>query len=222
MGYKLDNKDIDISLVKQSKLANGQTGDVYKYKDTAIKIFKESKIPPIDEKTAKYLTTITTDRILLPKKLLFYNNAFKGYSFKLVSRIGTGKKLILLPKEELVENIVLLEEDIKILSSKKILLNGLIPDNCIYNGELFITDPSKYALLEVCREDDLERLNKYQLHLLLTELISIELKKDKQSSDIRRHMKELLKLKDDDEDSSKFITDILDNSENIKSFVKKL
>ena len=92
MSYRLDGKDIDITGKRMSKIGTGATGDVYKYKNTALKIFKKDKTPPIDEETAKYLTTISTNRILLPRNLLFYNQSFRGYTYKLVSKRGSGKR----------------------------------------------------------------------------------------------------------------------------------
>ena len=74
MGYRLDNKDIDISGKRLTKIGNGGTGDVYKYRNSALKIFKTDRDTPIDLETAEYLTTISTNRVLLPRNLLFYNN----------------------------------------------------------------------------------------------------------------------------------------------------
>jgi hypothetical protein len=222
MGYKLGQENVDINLIKQTKIAAGNTGDVYKYKGVAVKVFKEDKKLPIDEDTSKYLSTIKTDRILLPKKLLFNNNAFKGYSYKLVSKKGTGKKIITLSKEELINNIKILENDIENLSSKKVLLNGLIPENIIFNGELYLVDPTKYTILDLYSTQELEILNKYQLHLLLTKLINIELRKEKVISPTRKDIDELLSIKDDYESSSSFVQRVLSDSENIKELIKKI
>ena len=70
-----------------------QRSDVYKYKNSALKVFKKENDTPIDPYTADYLTSISTNRILLPQKLLFYNNAFKGYSMKLVPQKGSGQRI---------------------------------------------------------------------------------------------------------------------------------
>ena len=65
MGYKLDNKDVDISGKRLTKIGNGGTGDVFKYHNSALKIFKEDRETPIDEETAAYLTTISTNKFLM-------------------------------------------------------------------------------------------------------------------------------------------------------------
>ena len=142
MGFNFDGKNEDLSLKRLTKIANGQTGDVYKYKNSALKIFRKGIEPPIDQTTAKHLTGISTQRILLPRKLLFYNVKFVGYTYKLVSKKGSGKRMINLPKDELIGNISILESDIKTLSENKVLLNGIDPTNYIFNGDLYISDPS--------------------------------------------------------------------------------
>ena len=222
MGYRIDNKDIEITGKRITKIANGATGDVYKYKNTALKIFKEGKEVPLDVETANYLTTISTNRILLPRKLLFYNNAFRGYTYKLIPKKGTGKRMIMLPKDEFIGNIVVLERDIETLSNKRVLLNGVDPQNSIFNGNLYLADPSKYSVLDLYSGKDLEVLNKYQLHLLLTSLIIGELKKINCGSKVEREVKELMEIKDDLENSSDFFNYLLDDNDNVKQFVKRM
>ena len=222
MGYKLDNKDIDISGKRLTKIANGGTGDVYKYRNHALKIFKADREAPIDLETAEYLTTISTNRILLPKNLLFYNNSFRGYTYKLISKKGSGKKITTIPKDDLVGNILIIERDIETLSNKQVLLNGIEPANTIFNGNLYLSDPSAYTKLDSYSVKELERLNKYQFHLLLVSLIISELRKSSISSKTEKQVKELLYLRDENNNSSDFLTDIIDDNDSIKQFVKKI
>ena len=222
MGYKLDDKDVKLTGKQWTKIGTGAKGDVYKYRNMALKVFKEDRDTPIDVYTAEYLSNISTDRILLPQNLLFYNNAFKGYTYKLVSKKGTGQRMIMLPKQELIQDIRILEEDIKTLSNKSVLLNGISPENSIFNGELYLVDPTEYRVLEDCSTKELEELNKFQLHLLLTTLISFELRKNNFTSKTERNAKELFGMKEIGENSSRFFSDIIGNNESIKEFVKKI
>lgn len=221
MGYRLENKQIDLS-GKQTKMYSGKTGDVYRYRSCALKVFREGIPTPIDKETAKYLTSITTERVLLPKKLLFYNNAFRGYSMKLVPKKGAPKKVISTPKKELVSSIEILERDIELLSTKRILLNGISPDNTILNGEIYLSDPSRYTILDVEQTEELEKINKFQLHLLLGELITTELHRENYSPATINRMKEILNLRDNDEDSSSYFEELIDGQENIRQMVKKI
>jgi hypothetical protein len=222
MGYKLDDKDIKLTGKQWTKIGTGAKGDVYKYRSMALKVFKEDRDTPIDVDTAEYLTSISTDRILLPQNLLFYNNSFKGYTYKLVSKRGSGQRMIMLPKEDLVQDIRVLEEDIETLSNKSVLLNGISPENSIFNGELYLVDPTEYRVLEECSTKELEELNKFQLHLLLTTLISLELRKNNFTSKTERNVKELFSMREVGENSSRFFNDIIGNNESIKEFVKKI
>ena len=222
MGYRLDNKDVDISVKRLTKIGNGKTGDVYKYRDKAIKIFKTDRETPIDLETAEYLTSISTNRILLPRNLLFYNNTFRGYSYKLISKKGLGKKITTIPKDELVGNISIIERDIETLSNKQVLLNGIDPENAIFNGNLYLTDPSSYTKLDIYSVKELEKLNKYQFHLLLSSMITSEFRKTNLDSRIEKQLKELLNLREDDVNSSDFFIDIIDENDSIKQFIKKI
>ena len=76
MGYRLDNKDVDLTGKRLTKIDSGASGYIYRYKNSALKMFKPGREIPLDEETARFLTTISTNRILLPRNLLFYNNAF--------------------------------------------------------------------------------------------------------------------------------------------------
>lgn len=222
MGYRLDNKDIDISGKRLTKIGNGGTGDVYKYRNHALKIFKSDKDIPMDLETAEYLTNISTERILLPKNLLFYNNTFRGYSYKLVSKKGSGKKIITIPKDELINNLRIIESDIETLSQKQVLLNGIDLSNTIFNGNLYLADPCKYTKLDSLSTKKLERLNKYQFHLLLLAMISSELKKGDFSPKAEKAIKEILNLRDEDTNSSDFLNNIIDDNDSIKQFIKKI
>ena len=232
MVYKLEDKTIDLNDKKKFPLiAKGKNGNVYEYGTSAIKVFENTEEPPISEETAEYLTTINTERILLPRKLLFYDSAFcngifAGYSLKRVPKKPNVKKLINSPVEQLIDNVEGLEKDIRTISKKRILLSDMSPENVKYNGTLYISDPSKYTVLELPEsgglDKELEKINCYQLHLLLTELFAEELRKINfpQSSIFR--LREIFSLKDSDQQSSRFLLDIIDGQGTIKEMVKKI
>lgn len=224
MGYNLDGENIKIGSKYMRRIGQGKTGDVYKIdQDTAIKVFKDEKNTPIDENTADKLSKISTDRIILPKSLLFYNDAFIGYTYRLISKIGSGKRIIMLPKSDLIQDIRILESDIEELSNKQVLLSGIEPTNTIFNGNLYITDPSGYSMLEDINTKNLEQLNNYQLHLLLVKLISMDLRNINFSTKANIDAIEaMLKGKDKDETSSEFFSEIISGNDSIKDFVKKI
>ena len=222
MGYRLENKPVDLSGVKKlTFVPSTKAGDVYRYRNYALRIFKDGE-KVIDKETAKYLTTISTERILLPKKLLFYNNAFKGYAMKLVSQKGANKKIITTPIDEFIDSVEVLEDDVEAVSQRKVLLNDITPGYTLYNGELYLVNPAKYTTLGIGSPEDIERINKYQLHLLITELISSELNKQNFSQSSIRHLKELMGLRDMDQNTSDYLYDMMGDQRDIKQFVKKI
>ena len=222
MGYRIDNKEVDLSGLRQlTFVPTNKAGDVYRYKNSAIRVFREGETP-IDKETAEYFTSVYTDRILLPRKLLFYNNAFRGYTMKLVSQRGAGKRIITTPTKDLIECIEALERDVETVSQKKILLNGITPGYSLYNGELYLVNPAGYSILESVSEDKLEQLNEFQLHLLITELIAAELRKNRYLQPTINNVRNLLGLRDNDQSSSSYLKEVIDGQENIKEFVKKI
>ena len=222
MEYKLDDKDIKLTKKNLKKIGTGVTGDVYKYKNSALKVFKNGKQAPIDPYTADYLTSISTNRILLPQNLLFYNNAFKGYTYKLVSKKGMGNRMIMLPKDDLIEDTSIIEKDIETLSNKQVLLSGIEPSNTIFNGRLYLTDPTSYSVLETASTEELEKLNKYQFHLLFIMLITQELRKNNFSNHTIAEVKELLEMKDSADDTSYYLKELLGDNDTFKQFVKRM
>ena len=79
-----------------------------------------------------------------------------------------------------------------------------------------ITDAMKdYA------DEKLERLNKYQFHVLFTELISAELKKCNYSPAVSSYIRDLLRMKDVDQLTSEYLKEIIDPEDTIKQIVKK-
>lgn len=223
MGYKLDDKEVKIQKKKLTRLGNGNSGHTYKFQNMALKIFDVPEESSEALETIKYLKGISTDRILLPKQILYYNDKYIGFSRKLLSKKGSGKRIITEPKEDFIADVELIENDNRILSRKKILLDGISPENTHFDGNLYLTDPTKYSqLMELFSTYELERLNKYQLHLLFTELIISDLKKNGFNNGQLSEVKELLCSKDENKSSSEFFKETFEQEETIKQFVKKM
>ena len=96
------------------------------------------------------------------------------------------------------------------------------PDNVQYNGNLYISDPSKYTLLDTSKVKELEQINKFQLHLLLTELFVNELRKINCKKETIERLKQIFAIRDLDQNPSEFINDIVNDQDTIKAMVKKI
>ena len=222
MGYKLDNKDFDFNDGQVTLIARGKRGNVYKYKGDVIKVFNDDiRDLVMDEDTCRYLSSISTDQILLPKKLVFYNRNFCGYSMKLIHHRGDKRKIINTPTKNFIKDIQKLEYDLDILSSKKVLVNGMTPSNVIYNGSIYLTDPSRYTVRKNIDSYDIDRMNQYQLSLLLRELVLSDMRKEHVGNASLNAMKDLLSLQELGEENSHFYSELLKDKTNVKQLVKR-
>lgn len=222
MSYRMDDKIISINRKKLHKISSDSTGDVYCYRNQALKLFKQGEKPPIEEETARYLTGISTSRVLLPKNLVFSNNAFKGFTYKLVNKPTNPERLIQIERKQLVEEISVIERDIEILSNKNVLLSGIDPKNAIHSHELYLSAPDQFSILDLYSNRELELLNKYQLHLLMTALLISDLRKSRISKRKEETIKELLSMKEESDHTSEFLEDLMSSCENFEQFVKKI
>lgn len=217
MGYILDSKNISIN----NKAFLSKEHNIYQYNGMALKVYPKGKLPEgaMNEKVAKYFTTITTERILLPKSVLYFNDKFAGYSFNIPSRKNVNGRIITSESKDFINNILVLERDVEELNKKKVLLSNLDPKQVFYNGEIYLMDPSGYIIFE---QDyfSLDITNNQQLHLLLTEIIGNELKKDGFSKAVIEEVLSLFRTKDEEQSSSYFFKNTLEG-DSVKKFVKK-
>ena len=130
--------------------------------------------------------------------------------------------MIMLPKDELIENSSIIEKDIETLSRKQVLLNGIEPSNTIFNGRIYLTDPTSYSVLEDTSTEYLEQLNKYQFHLLFTALIIQELGRINFQKSTINEVKELLEMKDSSDNTSYYLRELLEDNDTFKQFVKRM
>jgi len=235
MKYQINNEFITPDIIRKLKLIeSGKTGKVYKWKNNKIlKIFTKNSPEnkcPMDLETAEILSKINTKSryIILPIDLVFNKNDYKknnlkGYTSLYIKRKGNSN-ITKIPKGKLLENIQGIEEDIELLSSKNILLDGLNMQNTIFNDKLYISDPVRYIKME----DEVRDINMKLFQQLLIDLISRDLRKLKVSKGKIEQVAELLYLKDDEVLNCIYLKDILDTPtytddiDNILTLTKKL
>ena len=122
--------------------------------------------------------------------------------------------MVTTPKDELVCSIRELEEDVEEISANNILLSDVSPENTIFNGKLYLSDPSKYTKLSLAPTEDLNRVNQYQIYLLLSELFAKELRTMNFSKSNISQFRELLSLKDNEQKASEYLDYIIDDKSN--------
>lgn len=223
MGYKLENKDIRIN--NFNLIGYGVKGNVYKYRKEAIKIFPNGNVPDgvIDKESCEVLKKISTQAILLPRKTATYNQQFAGYSLKLVHKNPTHGNIVTMRKDDLIDSISVLENDISTLSNNRVLLDGITPNNVLISDQIYITDPSRYTLVydDRLNSSRLLTFNQFQLYLLLCEMITSGLKKCGVNGAELKKIRRVLNEKDDDVLPSEYFDSLLDSHSTFKSYVKK-
>lgn len=220
MAYTLNKKNNYISHKKLYYLSKGDTGTVYRYNNMAVHIFPDNLEGVFSEEDGKYFTNLDTHRILLPTDLLYKNNRLVGFTSNLPRR-NRGNRITNCDKTDFLYNLYSLEKDVDLLSKHKVLMSGIGSDKSLYNGELYITDPSKFGRILV-NEDTILKLNLYQLHLLVSKLLMNDFKKDYKYGDNLKGVEKLLNLRDSSEYPSDFFNKILGDKDKVKTLIKKI
>ena len=106
MGYTLNKKNINVG--KKIKLSSDSLSDVYMInRGIALRVYKDNidKSLVLSKDDCEYLSNLRSDRILLPKKLLYKNNNYCGYSFRLLNRSPGKEKMISTDMEDFISHI---------------------------------------------------------------------------------------------------------------------
>ena len=140
----LDN--LKINTLSLSMLGKGSEGICYKYNDVVLKIHYSSNSTFLNEETALKLMKIKTNRINVPISLVYDSkNKYIGYTKKYVDEKNNVRDIT---NQKLIEELKLIKEDVKSLSSNGILLtdcNNLY--NIIYDGNINYIDPGSFTLV---------------------------------------------------------------------------
>ncbi len=137
------------NMKRDEQIGTGMEIDAYRKNDQVIKFYKDycSKIR-MDKKTCEFLEKIHTKRILLPTKtLLNKHHQMRAYKMLYIEDLGI-ESFYLLNKEDLVSEMILLHNDIKLLSDYHILIEDLTTDNTIYHNGIYFIDPGSYKKCE--------------------------------------------------------------------------
>ncbi len=217
--YRLEKKKINLDKMVPVTSFNG--GDVYNYRNGLIRIYDKNFEEAHSEKTIRYLSKIKSLQIFMPSKLVYANNKFCGYTIKSAPKNGSFHRIITTPKDYLLDSLFNLEEEIKYISEKRVVFNDLDYDDISYNGEFFVLNPDKYMVLNN-GSDSIYDTNILELNLLLSKLMSKELNSENIVKRKILDFNNIFKDKDIYVSNCDYLDDLLSDSKDIKSFVKKL
>lgn len=215
MNIYIDNEKLNFSRDSFEFIGDGMEGEVYRNDNLALKLYHNiPRKDTIDLETTRAFTYLDTERILLPKKVIYDDNHnMIGYATLYKENYNHALKLI--KGDKFVEEISIIKDDIDLLSHKDILVNDLHRDNMIYDGSIYLVDPGSYYF-NIDNTDVYNHNNNEFNRFLFGELIDYELK---QVTSLKKAKAIRDILTSDGFDS---IKSDLGNSKNLRSYVNNL
>lgn len=215
--YRLESKRLNLDrLYPQSTFSGGR---IYNYKNQTLKVFDDDN--HIDEDGARTLSRIRSLYIFLPTKLLFLNDKFCGYTLKSIDKIGDSK-IIGVDKEELLDSIYNLENEIESLSKRNVAINGLDYNDLQYNDGLYITNPDKFIIFKKDEKRKMHDINLGQLNLVLGSLFVHELNGENIPKRNISEFSDLFRDKSEYISNCDYLDELFDDSPNVRELVKRM
>lgn len=216
--YRLESRRINLDRLNVQSTFTG--GRIYSYRNQIIKVFDDDE-NHVSENEARTLSRIKSLHVFLPSKLLFFNDRFCGYSLKSLDKIGRSKT-IGVDKEELLDSIYNLENDIETLSKKNVVINGLDFNDLQYNEGLYIIKPDRFIIFNRDEEIKVNDINIGELNLLLSSLFIHELNGETIPKKSISEFSDLFRSKDPYTTNCDFLDDIIGDSPNVRELVKRM
>lgn len=223
MKFYINNKlyDIDEEELEYRLIDSGEESNIYRFENEVYKIHKNNRCvkSKLDEETTKYLKQIKTNRIIMPKELIYDNyDNFIGYT---LPYLESHQKEILnrMKASKMISEFKLLEEDLIILKNNYVDLEDFELYNFIVNTGLYIIDPGSYLVSNDHTEKEMRRIevdNKYKyLEFMINKVFPYI---TKLSKDKKRKLLEYI--------SDEYLGDIFDynyeKNETMKQYIKRI
>lgn len=138
-GQHIDMKDLELMSNQGSECV------VYKYKNTAIKLFRKNyQFSNLTMDDINYVKNIPTRRTLFPTNaILDKDGKVVGYQMTLIKKEKDIQKE---PMHKILKELLIFQYDLMILERFNIGLLDINPSNSIYNGKLYLIDPGNYLI----------------------------------------------------------------------------
>lgn len=125
----------------------GTESVVYANDNYVYKIFRKNyKLGHKTPQELEFLASLKTKRILMPSSLIMKGNELKGYK---MPYIKGNMDILDTPMGELIDELHLIDEDIKLLSNSLVRLMDINKENTIFNGKLYLIDPGNYFINDI-------------------------------------------------------------------------
>ena len=178
-----DNQLIDINNLTLLS-ARGSEVIVYCDSDYVYKIFKNDyRLKHKSAEELAYLSSFNTSRILMPMSMLYSNKILVGYKMRY---IRSKRDIFNDTIDNLLNELLIIREDIELLSDHGIRLIDINKSNIVYNGSLFFVDPGNYYI------NNINDLLNYYSDKILTEDDKISIIKEWNYDKVNKLICELL------------------------------
>lgn len=202
-------------------LGEGSESTVYLHKKEALKIYKDNFYQKrLTEEESMKMKRILTQRIMLPRRIIYdKNKEFIGYTtpFKKEADLDFLNRITM---EKFIEELKILQEDVRILSHEGIKLEDIHQNNLLISDGIYLCDPGLYRFTNM-EYEGLYRENIIELNYLFTVLL-IETSVFKLTNEQKDALEDYFGV------SSRFFLDKLVEEQNInpnqqvKSFIRNL
>ena len=228
MNYYINGNIVKIDTSKKP-YDKGSEGKLYKFGSNLYKIYfphARNEGFGSKERYHSYLKNITTEQVILPSSLIYDENGeYVGYVTPEVDNDRKNQNgIIKLSKQEIINNLQILENDFSILSQKFVLVSDVASYNYIFGKDrkMYIIDPGRYR--SFCFDDRTlyEKDNYQQLDSLIGLLIYNDLVKYKVSTKRKIQVfKDTMKSIKEDTKYSDFFSRELEDDETILDYALK-
>ena len=139
------NNKVYVNGVLLQLLGFGVDGEVYKYKDKAIKLYHDenSVKEHLSQEQINILSDISTNHIVLPKQSLISNEFNPGFVMEYID-LETKKDILLADKNTLIKELQETESELQLVGENHFLLNDTNAKNLFYNGQFHIFDADSF------------------------------------------------------------------------------
>ena len=200
---------------------DGLESKVFKIDDkTALKIYKDTyDKAKLGKKMIELLSTIKTKRIILPNNIITTEDGkTKGYSMNYIEE--SNKDLTDFSKEQLIEELTLLKEDLIKLGKNKVEIGDLREENTISNDKSFyLIDCGDYLLRE--KETTKENLYFFNSFIIEDFLTNIVFEESTNLVEGLNLLKELRLYLNDGNYIGDFLNEEMKENETINEYVKR-
>lgn len=140
-------------------LGSGNEAKVYRYNNEALKLYvKKCRKRRLNNEDAQSLSELSTDRILLPSKMVYNaDSSFGGYTLPLVEK--SSSSIFDMAMGKFASELDLIHSDIGMLSSNSVRIGDLHLGNILYDGNLYFCDPGSYVFDRDSSKEEIYRDN---------------------------------------------------------------